>query len=268
MWRRKRFRPRFVEVSDQDAINYLHRVNNDHYGILGVAQSATDAEIKEQFRFLSHAYHPDKFATESQRKTAEEHFKKINEAYHILSDPASRTRYDASRAGSSDAPPHTSDQHPTAAIPHARKQSGSFQIIKWAFIVTAVFAVIAAFVIYDSERRQNIKFQTSKRRIASSEIELVDLALRPSSGSSYQLEGRIRNRSPEYTLSSVMVKVTMRDILPFGEAEVVGEDKVYLTARVPAGQTRGVTSHVSFAHLPKPLGRFEWSYTILETWAE
>jgi DnaJ-class molecular chaperone with C-terminal Zn finger domain len=76
--------------------------NDDLYGILGVACTATTAEIKEQFRFLSHAYHPDKFATQKQRKVAEEHFKKINEAYRILSDPASRARYDASRAGSSD----------------------------------------------------------------------------------------------------------------------------------------------------------------------
>jgi DnaJ-domain-containing protein 1 len=84
--------------------------NDDLYRILGVARTATAAEIKEQFRFLSHAYHPDKFATEKQRKAAEELFKKVNEAHRILSVPASRARYDASRAGSSDPPPRGTAQ--------------------------------------------------------------------------------------------------------------------------------------------------------------
>jgi hypothetical protein len=63
------------------------------------------AEIKERFRFLSHAYHPDKFATEAQRRTAEHDFKRINEAYQVLSDSAQRSRYDATRSRTDSAPP-------------------------------------------------------------------------------------------------------------------------------------------------------------------
>jgi DnaJ-like protein len=70
--------------------------NGDPYSILGVARTATDAEIKQQYRFLSHAYHPDKFATQAQRDMAGEEFKRINEAYDILSDSAARAYYDAS----------------------------------------------------------------------------------------------------------------------------------------------------------------------------
>lgn len=86
-------------------------VNEDFYSILGVAPTATAAEIKERFRFLSHAYHPDKFATAAQRETAERDFKRINEANQVLSDPAQRSRYDASRSQSS--------AHQTPPRPHA-----------------------------------------------------------------------------------------------------------------------------------------------------
>jgi len=96
--------------------------NDDPYHVLGVASTATAAEIKEQFRFLSHAYHPDKFATEKQRKAAEEQFKKVYEAYRILSDPASRARYDASRPGSSDPPPRGT-AHATSPPTNAQQTS-------------------------------------------------------------------------------------------------------------------------------------------------
>ena len=52
--------------------------------ILGVKTNASVTEIKERYRFLAQAYHPDKFASESQKKAAEQEFKKIDEAYQTL----------------------------------------------------------------------------------------------------------------------------------------------------------------------------------------
>ena len=46
--------------------------------------NASVTEIRERYRFLAHAYHPDKFASESQKKAAEQEFKKIAEAYQTL----------------------------------------------------------------------------------------------------------------------------------------------------------------------------------------
>ena len=70
----------------------------DFYQVLGVSPTASQEEIKERFRFLAHAYHPDRFATSAHKKEAEEAFKKINDAYQILSNPGKRSEYDRKRS--------------------------------------------------------------------------------------------------------------------------------------------------------------------------
>ncbi len=68
----------------------------DYYALLGVARTATDAEIKRAFRKLAQQWHPDV----STDPTADERFKQINEAYQVLSDPQRRQAYDMfGRAG-------------------------------------------------------------------------------------------------------------------------------------------------------------------------
>jgi curved DNA-binding protein len=63
----------------------------DYYEILGVPRNATDADIKKAFRKLAREFHPD---VAKDKKKAEERFKEINEAYEVLSDPATRKKYD------------------------------------------------------------------------------------------------------------------------------------------------------------------------------
>lgn len=65
--------------------------NKDLYSILGVSKDATDEEIKKAYRKLAIKNHPDK---NPGNKEAEEKFKEISEAYHILSDKELRNRYD------------------------------------------------------------------------------------------------------------------------------------------------------------------------------
>lgn len=70
---------------------------SDYYKILGVKKEASDSEIKKAYRKLAMKYHPDHTKGD---KEAEEKFKKISEAYAVLSDKEKRQQYDT--YGSSD----------------------------------------------------------------------------------------------------------------------------------------------------------------------
>ena len=63
----------------------------DFYEVLGVARTATDAEIKSAYRKLALKYHPDR---NPGNKEAEEKFKEAAEAYGVLADGDKRQRYD------------------------------------------------------------------------------------------------------------------------------------------------------------------------------
>src|SRR4028119_1451368 len=63
----------------------------DYYEVLGVAKTASEAEMKSAFRKLAMKYHPDKNPGD---KEAEIRFKEINEAYQTLSDAQKRAAYD------------------------------------------------------------------------------------------------------------------------------------------------------------------------------
>jgi curved DNA-binding protein len=63
----------------------------NYYEMLGVERSSTPEDIKKAFRRLARQYHPDLNPGD---KSAEEKFKEFNEAYRVLSDPATRGQYD------------------------------------------------------------------------------------------------------------------------------------------------------------------------------
>ena len=66
--------------------------SKDYYDVLGVNKNATEDDIKRAYRKLARKYHPD--LNKDNPKAAEEKFKEVNEAYHVLSDADKRAQYD------------------------------------------------------------------------------------------------------------------------------------------------------------------------------
>lgn len=67
----------------------------DYYKILEVIKTSSEGDIKKSYRRLAMIYHPDK---NPGNKESEEKFKKIAEAYSVLSDKSKRLAYDNKRS--------------------------------------------------------------------------------------------------------------------------------------------------------------------------
>lgn len=66
----------------------------EFYTLLNVDKDAEHDEIRRSYHRLCRIYHPDRYQDERKQKTAAEFFRRIQEAYKILSDPRTRTIYD------------------------------------------------------------------------------------------------------------------------------------------------------------------------------
>jgi curved DNA-binding protein len=65
-------------------------VARDYYDVLGVSRNASSDELQAAYRKLARTSHPDI----NKAPDAEDRFKEVNEAYHVLKDPDQRSRYD------------------------------------------------------------------------------------------------------------------------------------------------------------------------------
>eukprot|EP00438_Fugacium_kawagutii_P008437 Skav234483 [mRNA] locus=scaffold1647:365328:369397:- [translate_table: standard] len=84
---------RFFFDMASEATAFIKKVSSagdDYYRILGVEKGASDDEIKKAYRKLALRLHPDKCKDSG----AEEAFKKVGEAFSVLSDTDKRRKYD------------------------------------------------------------------------------------------------------------------------------------------------------------------------------
>jgi molecular chaperone DnaJ len=64
--------------------------DSNHYQILDIEPSATQAQIKQAYRRLAKLFHPDS----NQQAASHDKITRINAAYEVLGDPQSRRSYD------------------------------------------------------------------------------------------------------------------------------------------------------------------------------
>ncbi|KAL3660638.1 hypothetical protein V7S43_014393 [Phytophthora oleae] len=91
--------------------NPTHLESDDYFEVLGLRRSASDADVKKAYRKLAVQWHPDKNRSNPR---AEEFFKKISEAYDVLSDREKRKVYeDFGKPGLDTSIPagHREDEH-------------------------------------------------------------------------------------------------------------------------------------------------------------
>lgn len=69
----------------------MAETKRDYYEVLGVPKNASDAELKKAYRAIAKKYHPDMNPGD---EVAEAKFKEASEAYKVLSDPETRSKYD------------------------------------------------------------------------------------------------------------------------------------------------------------------------------
>lgn len=64
----------------------------DHYTVLGITPTATPDDIRKAYRQAARASHPDLHPGDA---TAAARFRRVQQAYEVLGDPARRAAYDA-----------------------------------------------------------------------------------------------------------------------------------------------------------------------------
>jgi curved DNA-binding protein CbpA len=69
----------------------VDRGQRDHYGALGVARTASHAQIRTAYRRLAREFHPDRNPGDL---AAERRFKRVARAYEVLGDARRRAAYD------------------------------------------------------------------------------------------------------------------------------------------------------------------------------
>jgi molecular chaperone DnaJ len=89
--------------------------NKDYYETLSVDRSADSDEIRKAYRKLARKYHPDLNPGD---KAAEERFKKVQEAYDVLSDENKKKVYDQYGVYSDNLPPNPGGAGPSSTGPN------------------------------------------------------------------------------------------------------------------------------------------------------
>ena len=101
----------------------------DLYSILKISRHATLSEIKKAYHQLCFQFHPDVTRQGNKPSKGDEMFKKLNEAYRILSDPHERAAYDRLHPNQANTNQVNTGYRNTATSRTSRKQDQNFEYI-------------------------------------------------------------------------------------------------------------------------------------------
>eukprot|EP00629_Pelagomonadales_sp_RCC1024_P015797 CAMPEP_0119270684 /NCGR_PEP_ID=MMETSP1329-20130426/7589_1 /TAXON_ID=114041 /ORGANISM="Genus nov. species nov., Strain RCC1024" /LENGTH=164 /DNA_ID=CAMNT_0007270711 /DNA_START=127 /DNA_END=618 /DNA_ORIENTATION=- len=122
--------------------------DNDHayYDLLNVEPKATPAQIKKSFRRQSLEMHPDKRAQHGLETTPEdvERFRRVKEAYEVLSDPQRRKVYDRLGELGLKMTENPASVPPEAVMKTMQHMSEACR----CYIILGILACIGFFVVY------------------------------------------------------------------------------------------------------------------------
>lgn len=113
--------------------------HKNYYEILGLPRSATDEEISAAYRAMAIKHHPDTSHRELESGTE---FKKVTEAYDVLSDPDKRRSYDRLTGGRKSHPKSN-----TTRVPQVSQMNLFYPVdpIRSADPVESIASQLAAF---------------------------------------------------------------------------------------------------------------------------
>jgi len=109
---------------------------SDYYELLGVAPSASPAEVRRAYARLAREKHPDRFTDPAEKRKAEKDFQEITAAFNTLVHPDSRAQYDRDRQRPT---PHTPEEVAADAFERAQAALEAGQVEEAATLLrTAV----------------------------------------------------------------------------------------------------------------------------------
>jgi curved DNA-binding protein CbpA len=252
----------------------------DYYQLLGIKQNATSTEIRTAYKKLAMLYHPDR---NPGNQEAEELFKLINEAYHVLADPQKRQIYDLGISY----PQHTyhSSAHDTSAYwrqYHRQRyeqwrqtQQNTYQFDKRYFKIQAlaigVFVVIAGFcfgiiniIEYVHNKKQTETYQQNLALIKQVNVLFF-------SGKQEEAFTKIRQLQQEapleylfsFTEDSLILSLRKQAEIQFSEARFEEAKRQFRLLEQYENPVR-LDTYKHIAECEYYMGRYEESLTILK----
>lgn len=123
-------------------------------------------------------------------------------------------------------------------------------------ILAVVIVALVWYIRYGGEEGADL--------ITPQELELSNLQMTRQYRSSFEMTGRLVNRSEEHTLNAVTITITASDCQSDGaDCVVVGEVSRDIAVTIPPGQARDVLEQYVFRRF-EVLGELRWSHELSE----